>query len=331
MNGISLKELRWFSTFNDEFCESESVSIWQAVLFILPYFDDDASVSYFENIQRMEVKVCEDLIDELDEERESPRRDDKSPNYTHSYTEWDAIGNTLLTEEQIDAFLPELNRSRMLVIEQIQEADNIYQQLKLEIRKYRGNRPTKIQLIADALRDDFERVLIQRTSLYAVFPDLQPSKKEKKVHWNNITVLIFYRLDLETESKFSYMEFKVAQRVLCKIERENSPFQGRKLTQPNKLFGILEDFYRPQEKRKHDFTSPSYRKALTGLRTLLNEITGLSGDPFYLKQGKFEPYTPRFKVEFREHQSLEYDLNYDNKTVQYQDDITGNTQDYDDE
>jgi hypothetical protein len=229
MNGISLKELRWFSTFNDEFCESESVSIWQAVLYLLPYFDDDASVNYFENIQRMEVKVCEDLIEELDEERESPRRDDKSPNYENSYTEWDAIGNRLLTEEQINAFLPELNRSRMLVLEHIEEADNIYQQLKIEIRKSRKRRPTKIELIADTLRDDFERVLIKRTSLDAVFPDIQPCKKEKPVYWQNITILIYYQLDLTIKSTFSYMEFKARNKILHKVERANSPFQGKKI------------------------------------------------------------------------------------------------------
>ena len=170
MNGISLKELRWFSTFNDEFCESESVSIWQAVLFILPYFDDDASVNYFEDIQRMEVKICEDLIEELDEERGLPRRDDKSPNYENSYTEWDAIGNRLLTEEQINAFLLKLNRSRMRVLKHIEDADTIYQLLKLEIRYSRKKEPTKIELVQDTLRKDFERVLIKRASLDAVFP-----------------------------------------------------------------------------------------------------------------------------------------------------------------
>ena len=165
MNGISLKDLRWFSTFNDEFLESESLSIWQAVLFMLPYFNDDASVNYFENIQRMEVKVCEDLIEELDKERESPLRNDKLPNYENSYTEWDAIGNRLLTEEQVNAFLPELNRSRRRVLKHIEDADTIYQRLKLEIRNSRKKEPTKIELVEDKLRDDFERVLIKRTSL----------------------------------------------------------------------------------------------------------------------------------------------------------------------
>jgi hypothetical protein len=72
MNGISLKELRWFSAINDEFCESEAVSIWQAVLYLLPYFDDDASVTYIENIQRLEAEVYEYMDKKLDKQGELP-------------------------------------------------------------------------------------------------------------------------------------------------------------------------------------------------------------------------------------------------------------------
>jgi hypothetical protein len=303
MNGISLKDLRWFSTFNDEYLESESLSIWQAVLFMLPYFDDDASVSYFNDLQRMESEVYEDLIIRLDKKGQPLLKDDTSPNYEHSYTEWDDMGNLLLSEEQIDEILPELNRSRMLVIERIEEADKIYQELKSEIKKSRDKRPTKIELIEDTLRDDIERVLIKRTSLDAVFPDIQPCKKEKPVYWHNIKLLIFYQLDLATKSKFSYMEFKAGNKILCRVERENSPFQGEKYSKPKKLFEILDDFRKPLNMRTHDFQGKNYRFEISKLKKLLKELTGLKDEPFYKKDGKFEPYRPKFKVEFREVQS----------------------------
>jgi hypothetical protein len=331
MNGISLKELRWFSAINDEFCESEAVSIWQAVLYLLPYFDDDASVTYIENIQRLEAEVYEYMDKKLDKQGELPLRDDNLSNYTPSYTEWDGMGNRLITEEKINAFLPELNRSRMLVLEHIEDADTIYQRLKLEIRNSRKNEHTKIELVEDTLRDDLERVLIKRTSLDAIFPDRLSCKKDKPVYWHDIKILIFYRLDLEPESKFSYMEFKVGQKILFKVERENSPFQGRKLTQPNKSFGIFEDFHKPLDKRKHDFLDKNYRKAITDLRKLLKKLTGISGDPFYRKPAKSEPYLPRFTVEFREVQSLDDDWDNDNKTVHFEDNVTGYTPDFDDE
>jgi hypothetical protein len=340
MNGISLKELRWFSTFNDEFCESESVSIWQAVLFILPYFDDDASVNYFENIQRMEVKVCEDLIEDLDEERESPRRDDKSPNYTHSYTEWDAIGNRLITEEQIDAFLPELNRSRMWVIEQIQEADNIYQQLKIEIRKSRDNRPTKILLFEDTLRDDFERVLIERTSLFAVFPDLLPCKKEKPVYWHDITINIDYRekksitKDDTSGELTQYIVFKTGQKILCQGTPKELSFQGQKKTKPNRSFEILKGFGEHLHKRTNKHHQNGYSKAITILRKLLIEVTEIDDDPFYIKQEN-NPYEPKFTVKILVSESTEDDLYSDKrrfgKSVPYEDGVTVSMQDYNDE
>jgi hypothetical protein len=329
MNGVSLKDLRWFTTFNDEFCESESVSIWQAVLFILPYFDDDASVNYFENIQRMEVKVCEDLIEELDEERESPRRDDKSPNYTHSYTEWDAIGNRLLTEEQIDAFLPELNRSRTLVLEDIEEAENIYQQIKIEIRKSRGNE--------DTLRGDFERVLIERTSLFEVFPDILPKETKKPINWHDITINIGYREKRNnTQGDTPYeliphIVFKAGQKILCQGTPKELSFQGQKRNEPNKSFEVLMDFGKPQHERKHRLQKVSDRKAVTDLRKLLNELTEISGDPFYTKQEK-NPYEPKFTVKILVSESTEDDLYSDErlfgKSVPYEDGFTGRTQDY---
>lgn len=340
MSGFSLKDLRWFTTFNDEFCESESVSIWQAVLFILPYFDDEASVNYFENIQRMEVKVCEDLIEELDKEIESPRRDDKSPNYTNSYTEWDAIGNRLLTEEQIDTFLPELNKNRKWVIEQIQEADNIYQQLKIEIRKSRGNRPTKILLFEDTLRDDFERVLIERTSLFAVFPDLLPCKKEKPVYWHNITINIDYRekksitKDDTSGELTPYIVFKAGQKILCQGTPKELSFQGQKKTKPNRSFEILKGFGEHLHKRTHKHHQDGYSKAITILRKLLIEVTEIDEDPFYIKQEN-NPYEPKFTVKILKNtitdDCLDYTERHTGKFLPYEDGVTGSMQDYDNE
>ena len=288
MNGISLKDLRCFSTFNDEFLESESVSIWQAVLFVLPYFDDDASVNYFENIQRMEVRVCEDLVDELDEEREAPCRDDKSPNYTNSYTEWDATANRLLTEEQIDAFLPELNRSRMLVIEQIEEADNIYQQLKLEIRKSRSNRPTKILLCEDTLRDDFERVLIERTSLFAVFKDFM---NQKLTTWRDIIIVFDYRYLPKLKVKFT-----TDKEVLSEGTLEEFGLKGVNMSETNRIGQILQSFSESgaveYSKLKH---GESFAREMTDIRNLLRKHTGLSGNPFETKQPN-QNHKPKFRV-----------------------------------
>lgn len=340
MNGISLKELRWFSTFNDEFLESESVSIWQAVLFILAYFDDDASVNYFEDIQRMEISVCEDLIERLNNKGQPLLKNDASPNYERSYSEWDAIANRLLTEEQINEFLPELNRSRLLVIEQIEEADNIYQQLKLEIRKSRGNRPTKILLCEDTLRDDFERVLIERTSLFAVFPDLLPCKKEKPVYWHNITINIDYREKKsitkgDTSGELTpYIVFKAGQKILCQGTPKELSFQGQKKTKPNRSFEILEGFGVHLHKRTHKHHPDGYSKAITILRKLLIEVTEIDEDPFYIKQEN-NPYEPKFTVKILKStitdDCLDNTERHTGKLVSYEDGVTGSTQNFDNE
>jgi hypothetical protein len=288
MNGISLKELRWFSTNNDEFCESEAVSIWQAVLFILPHVNDDDSVSYFEDIQRMEVEVYEDLIKKLDKEGQPLLRDDTSPNYAHSYTEWDGRGNLLLSEEQIDEILPELNRSRMLVIEHIEEADKIYQVLKSEIRKSRDKRPTKIELIEDTLRDDLERVLIKRGSLFAVFKDLI---NQKIMTWRDIIIVIDYK-----NSHKPIIQFKSGQEVLNEGTFEKFGFKGVNRSDPNRTFQILESMHESNRaeylKLKH---GESFRKEMTDLRNLLKKYTGLSGNPFEPKQID-KDYEPKFRV-----------------------------------
>jgi hypothetical protein len=288
MNGISLKELRWFSANNDEFCESEAVSIWQAVLFILPHVNDDASVSYFQDIQRMETGVYEDLIVKLDEEGEQLIRDDNSPNYAHSFTELDKRGNLLLTEEQINATLPELYRSRMLVIEDIEEADNIYQQLKIEIRKSRENLPTKIELLQDTLREDFERVLIKRESLFAVFKDLI---KQKIMTWRDIIIVIDYK-----NSHKPIIQFKSGQEVLNEGTFEKFGFKGVNRSDPNRTFQILESMHESNRaeylKLKH---GESFRKEMTDLRNLLKKYTGLSGNPFEPKQID-KDYEPKFRV-----------------------------------
>jgi hypothetical protein len=288
MNGISLKELRWFSTNNDEFCESEAVSIWQAVLFILPHVNDDDSVSYFEDIQRMEVEVYEDLIKKLDKEGQPLLRDDTSPNYAHSYTEWDGRGNLLLSEEQIDEILPELNRSRMLVIEHIEEADKIYQVLKSEIRKSRDKRPTKIELIEDTLRDDLERVLIKRGSLFAVFKDLM---NQKLTTWRDI-IIVF---DFRNLSKL-IIQFKTDREVLKEGTLGEFGLKGVNRTKPNRECKILQSFNESGEaeysKLKH---GRSVRREMTYIRNLLRKHTGLSGDPFEKKQTN-QNHKPKFKV-----------------------------------
>jgi hypothetical protein len=345
MNGISLKDLRWFSTFNDEFLVSESVSIWQAVLFMLPYFDDDASVSYFDDIQRMEVEVYEDLIEKLDKEGQLLLRDDASLNYTHSYTELDDMGNLLLTEEQIDEILPELNRSRMLVIGQIEEADNIYQQLKIEIRKSRDKRPTKIELIEDTLRNDFERVLIKRTSLEAVFPrDIEFNKDDTKsekgefVAWNKITIEIDYRgkksdtKDCTSDKSAPHIVFKTGRRILCQGTPKELSFQGKKRTKPTKSFEILKDFSNPHYERKYSYKIKTYRKSIADLRKVLKGLLGIAdrkdkaANPFYQKYN-IKPYEPKFTVKFLEEESannyLDYEERFHSKHQSYEDDFIG--------
>jgi hypothetical protein len=345
MNGISLKDLRWFSTFNDEFLVSESVSIWQAVLFMLPYFDDDASVSYFDDIQRMEVEVYEDLIEKLDKEGQLLLRDDASLNYTHSYTELDDMGNLLLTEEQIDEILPELNRSRMLVIGQIEEADNIYQQLKIEIRKSRDKRPTKIELIEDTLRNDFERVLIKRTSLEAVFPrDIEFNKDDTKsekgefVAWNKITIEIDYRgkksdtKDCTSDKSAPHIVFKTGRRILCQGTPKELSFQGKKRTKPTKSFEILKDFSNPHYERKYSYKIETYRKSIADLRKVLKGLLGIAdrkdkaANPFYEKYVN-KPYEPKFTVKFLVEEStnnyLDYEERFHSKYQPYEDDFIG--------
>jgi hypothetical protein len=288
MNGISLKELRCFSAINDEFCESEAVSIWQAVLYILPYINDDASVSYFEKIHKMETEVYENLARKLDEEGEYLLRDDNSSNYTHSYTEWDSRGNRLLTEEQINAFLPELTQRRMSVLEHIEDADNIYQQLKIEIRRSRKREHTKIELVEDTLRKDFERVLIKKESLFSVFKDLM---NQKLTTWRDIIIVIDYRKLSELKIKF-----ETNREVLKEGTLEEFGFKGVNSSEPNREFQILQSFNESgvaeYSKLKH---GKSFRKEMTNIRNFLREHAGLSGNPFYSKQDD-QNHKPKFKV-----------------------------------
>ncbi|GAA0858866.1 hypothetical protein [Aliiglaciecola litoralis] len=309
MNGISLKDLRWFTTFTNEFYDSKAVSIWQAVLFILPYFDDDASVNYFEDIQRMELEVYEDLIERLNKKGQPLLRNDASPNYEHSYTEWDDMGNLLLSEEQINEVLPELNRSRLLVIEDIDEADNIYQQLKIEIRNSRQNRPTKIELVEDTLRDDLERVLIKKTSLDAVFSvgmsnemeEQVVSEVDKPATWEDVAVSIHMRevksagTDYtDGESEF-YIVFKAKQKILCQGTLKSLKFQGKKKPKPNQLFHLLTSFGESASRQNPPYTAKSYPVTISKLRNLLKEHTGIPNDPFKAKEEN-RPHTARFKV-----------------------------------
>ncbi|MFT6908760.1 MAG: hypothetical protein ACJAS1_005464 [Oleiphilaceae bacterium] len=312
MNGISLKELRWFSTFNDEFLESESLSIWQAVLFMLPYFDDEASVSFFNDLQRMESEVYEDLIIRLNKKGQPLFKNDTSPNYAHSYTEWDDMGNLLLSEEQIDEILPELNHGRMLVTKRNKEAHIIYKELILEIMKSRDNRIANIHLVEDKLRDDFERVLIARESLSFIRPAKQISKKEKALTWNNIVITISYLDECSgrnfgsSEDDGRYLVFKARQRILCEgtpVELRckgtliDSPFKDQKENKSNRLFLVLRNFGETslqQELNKRIFKI--YRKDITELRKFLKSITGIPTDPFETKLFG-QSYQPHFTVE----------------------------------
>jgi hypothetical protein len=288
MNGISLKELRWFSTFNDEFCESESVSIWQAVLFILPYFDDAASVNYFEDIQRMELEVYEDLIERLNKKGQPLLRNDASSNYENSYSEWDDMGNLLLSEEQIKEILPELNENRMLKIKHIKEAYKIYQELESEINKSCDKRPTRIELIEDILLDKFEIVLIKRESLFAVFKDLI---NQKIMTWRDI-IIVF---DFRNLSKL-IVQFKTDREMLKEGTLEKFGLKGVNRKTPNRECKILQSFNESGEaeysKLKH---GRSVRREMTYIRNLLREHTGLSGDPFEKKQTN-QNHKPKFKV-----------------------------------
>lgn len=255
---------------------------------MLPYFDDDASVSYFDDIQRLETGVYKDLIERLDREGQLLLRDDTSPNYTHAYTELDDMGNLLLSVEQIDEILPELNRSRMLLLDYIEEADRIYQQLKEGIRKSRKKEHTKIELAEDTLRDDFERVLIKKESLFEVFKD---RINQKSTNWRDIIVVIDYK-----NSHKPIIQFKSGQEVLKEDTFEKLGFKGIKRKEPNILFQILESMHESNRaeylKLKH---SDSFRTGMTRLRNLLKKHAGLTADPFE-KEDDGPNHKPKFKI-----------------------------------
>jgi hypothetical protein len=309
MNGISLKELRWFSAINDEFCTSDAVTIWQAVLYFLPYANEDVSDLYFENMHKIETEVYEDFIKTLDKEGEPQLRNDNLPNYTRCYTDCDTMGNLLLSEKQINEILPKLHFNRMLVVEKIREAHIIYQELILEITKSRENRPTNIHLVEDKLRDDFERVLITRTSLDIVFSDVPKGLKkkpvicevDKPVIWEDVIISIEIR-EIKSatpgytvgESDF-YIVFKAKQKILCQGTLKSLKFQGKNKPNPNQLFHLLANSRESESQQKHPYTTAIYPVAISKLRNLLKELTGIPNDPF---KGREEnrPYSARFRL-----------------------------------
>lgn len=245
----------------------------------------------------------------LDKKGEPQLRNDNLSNYTRYYTDWDTMGNLLLSEKQINKILPELNFNRMLVVEKIREAHIIYQELILEIRKSRENRPTNIHLVEDKLRDDFDRVLITRTSLDIVFSDVPERLKKKSVicevdkavTWEDITISIELReiessgtdyIDGENEL---YVVFKTKQRILCQGTPKTLKLQGKQESKPNQLFRLLANYETSKSLQKHPYTKASYPVAITKLRSLLKKLTGITTDPLKSRE-RNGPYPPRFKV-----------------------------------